>query len=84
MSLKQQNNYIVTFFTHSGAVAYRRYLAKMSIEADMMPVPRILSSSCGVCLNFDFDDILKAVTTDVDSIYIVKDGKYSLIYESEE
>ncbi|MGL5439278.1 MAG: DUF3343 domain-containing protein [Filifactoraceae bacterium] len=84
MSLEQLNSYIVTFFTHSGAVAYKRYLSKLGTEAELMPVPRSLSSSCGVCLRLEYSHIMEAVTTDVDCIYKMSDGKYYLIYECEE
>ena len=42
--------YIATFYSHYGAIQYRKNCEKMDLEAVVMPVPRDLSSSCGtVC-----------------------------------
>lgn len=41
-------DYIATFFTHSGAVKYRRYMGRLGVEAELLPVPRRLSSDCGI------------------------------------
>ena len=47
--------YIATFFTHSGAVKYKRYMQKLGIQAELMPVPRRLSSDCGIAARFEAD-----------------------------
>ena len=81
MSLEQANKYIVLFFTHSGAVKYRRFLNKNNIDNEMMPVPRRLSSSCGVCISFCYDDISSIITTDIEKIFKEIDGsKFEEIY----
>lgn len=41
--------YIVTFYSHFGAVRYKQLCAEAGISCRMMPVPRDLSSSCGTC-----------------------------------
>lgn len=84
MSLQAKNNYLVTFFTHSGAVGYKRYLNKLCIESEMMPVPRKLSSSCGLCLCFEIENINENITTDIESIYTQNAQDYTLIYSCEE
>lgn len=43
-------NYIVTFYSHFGAVRYKKLCDGAGIAARMMPVPRTLSSSCGTCV----------------------------------
>ena len=43
-------NYIVTFYSHFGAVRYKKQCDRAGITARMMPVPRTLSSSCGTCV----------------------------------
>ncbi len=43
--------YIGTFFTHSGAIKYSRFLNKLNINNQTMPVPRKISSNCGIGLN---------------------------------
>jgi len=40
---------IVTFHTYFGAMNFERNMKKMGINVTMMPVPRALSASCGVC-----------------------------------
>ena len=42
-----QVTYIVTFFSHFGAVRYKQLCGEWGISCRMMPVPRDLSSSCG-------------------------------------
>ena len=41
--------YIVTFFSHFGAVRYKQLCQQQGVSCRMMPVPRSLSSSCGTC-----------------------------------
>lgn len=48
-------NYIATFFSHFGAMRYKKELDSEGIEASMMPVPRFLSSSCGTCVSYSSD-----------------------------
>ena len=45
--------YIATFYSHYGAIQYRKNCEKMDLEAVVMPVPRDLSSSCGTCVRFE-------------------------------
>ena len=45
-----QVTYIVTFFSHFGAVRYKQLCAEAGVACRMMPVPRDLSSSCGTCV----------------------------------
>ena len=43
---------IATFYSHFGAVHFKRYCGTRGWEAKLMPVPRQLSSSCGTCVRF--------------------------------
>ena len=45
--------YIATFYSHFGAIKFKKELAKKDITATLAPVPRDLSSSCGTCVRFD-------------------------------
>ncbi|MGL5255836.1 MAG: DUF3343 domain-containing protein [Proteocatella sp.] len=84
MSLKPQNNYLVTFFTHSGAIKYKKMLQNEGSSCTIMPVPRSLSSSCGVCITFSRNTIKDIVSTDIQSIYLVIErNNYSLIYSTD-
>ena len=44
--------YIATFYSHYGAIQFRRTCETMNLRAEIMPVPRDLSSSCGTCVKF--------------------------------
>ncbi len=46
-------SYLATFFSHFGAVRFRRLCSSRGVEAELMPVPRSLSSNCGTCARFD-------------------------------
>lgn len=74
--------YVALFFTHSGAIKFKRFSKKNNIDCELMPVPRKLSSNCGVCARFQFDgDIKKLIDDEIESIYEIIDGKYVLVYE---
>ena len=45
--------YIATFYSHYGAIQFRKNCEKMKLDAVIMPVPRNLSSSCGTCVQFE-------------------------------
>jgi len=84
MSSKLPNRYLVTFFTHSGAIKYRRMLEKEGIKCETMPVPRSLSSSCGICVKFERSEIKDIVSTDVQAIYLDTDDLgYQNIFTSD-
>jgi len=44
--------YLATFHTHFGAMSFRNQMKKRGDKPQMMPVPRALSASCGVCIRF--------------------------------
>ena len=48
---------IATFFSHFGAVRFRRLCRARGVEVELMPVPRSLSSSCGTCARFEGDPL---------------------------
>ena len=45
-------NYIATFFSHFGAMVFKKKCDVEGYPAVIMPVPRSLSSSCGTCVKF--------------------------------
>ena len=45
--------YIATFFSHFGAIRFKKLCQKASWPAKVMPVPRDLSSSCGTCVRYE-------------------------------
>ncbi|MEF9952172.1 DUF3343 domain-containing protein [Clostridium sp.] len=76
--------YVAVFFTHSGAIKYDKYLKSKSIESTLMPVPRKLSSSCGIGCKFLFNnDINSLVCEDINKIFYNNSGVYEIIYEND-
>ena len=49
--------YIATFFSHFGAIRFRKLCQKAGWAAQVMPVPRDLSSSCGTCVRYQGTDL---------------------------
>jgi len=48
-----------------------------------MPVPRKLSSSCGVSARFEYDeDIRSMISEDIESLFAVEDKEYKLLYRN--
>lgn len=81
----EKNKYVVLFFTQYGAIHYSKLLDQEGIENENKPVPRVLSSSCGVCVELFLDqdrDVLEYLTEDVEFIYKNENDEYSLIYEN--
>ena len=62
--------YIATFHTHLSALMTSRALTNLGVRAQMMPVPRKLSSSCGTCVRYMADQPhLDAMDEDVEGVY---------------
>jgi hypothetical protein len=77
--------YIATFHTHLSALITSRTLTGLGVRAQMMPVPRKLSSSCGTCVRYLSEDAnLSAMDEDVEAVYekIGKDD-YLLLMNAE-
>ncbi len=49
-------NSVVLFYSTSHAIKAEKYSNLNSLDAKLIPVPRHLSSSCGVCLSFNEED----------------------------
>nr|WP_307989124.1 DUF3343 domain-containing protein [uncultured Niameybacter sp.] len=74
--------YIATFFTHFGAIQFGRKLSRQNISYRMMPVPRMISSSCGSCIRFE-GELLAGIEEDeeIEGLYRVVEDKYELILQ---
>jgi len=72
------NNYIATFYSQYGALSLRKELLSREIAAELISVPRQLSTSCGVCVTFKHDDWDCAKgAEDLEGVYLViDDGRY--------
>lgn len=75
-------NYIALFFTHSGAIKFKKVLKMQEIDSVLMPVPRTLSSNCGISVKFFFyNKIEDLINEDIEKIYQITDkNSYSLVY----
>jgi hypothetical protein len=76
--------YIATFFTHSGAVKYKRHMNKRNIHVELMPVPRRLSSDCGIGARFFIEEDIKGfISEDIDKLFLIEKGGERLVYRAE-
>lgn len=77
--------YIATFHTHLSALMTSRNLTSCGIRAQMMPVPRKLSASCGTCVRYLAEDPnLGAMDEDVEAVYEKRSSEeYTLLLEKE-
>ncbi|MEG2353590.1 MAG: DUF3343 domain-containing protein [Clostridium sp.] len=76
--------FIVLFHTHSGAIKFHRAIESKGIEGELMPVPRKLSSSCGIGCKFQHDiNIEEFISEEVERIFEIKEKDYIKVYEEE-
>ena len=73
------NLYLATFHTHLAAMRTHRALAAAGVAAQLAPVPRTLSASCGTCVLFTAEEPhLDAMDRDVERVVqrLERDGEY--------
>ena len=76
--------YIATFHTHLAALRSSRSLTSAGIAAQMTPVPRKLSSSCGTCVRYESETpALELLDADAEAVYADTEGKYTLVHNFE-
>ena len=76
--------YIATFFSHFGAMRCKKICDGQCIPARMMPVPRLLSSSCGTCVRMEAEDagmILR--TEESEQIALEETDGYRIVWKAE-
>ena len=81
-----QVTYIITFFSHFGAVRYKQLCCEEGISCRMMPVPRNLSSSCGTCVRCE-DSYLPptdACAEEIEQIAAWDGRQYTTLYHTDE
>lgn len=73
--------YIATFHTHLAALRSSRSLTSAGIPAQMTPVPRRLSSSCGTCVRYEAGTPeLELLDTDAEAVYEDSGREYILLH----
>ena len=74
--------YIATFYSHFAAMTFKNELDQKEINAKLMPVPRLISSSCGTCVKYESDEIIKpSDCEELEEIYRVEKKKLIKIEE---
>ena len=70
--------YIATFFSHFGAIRFKKLCQKAGWTAQVMPVPRDLSSSCGTCVRYQGTDLCPddRMPEEVEQIVEATEGGY--------
>ncbi len=76
---------IATFFSHFGAIRFKKLCDSAGYAAKIMPVPRTLSSSCGTCVRYEGQTFLpsSSVPDEVEQIVQVAEDGYSPLYRAE-
>ena len=77
--------YIATFYSHFGAIRFKREAPKGVTNIELRPVPRDLSSSCGTSASFDAGEsftFTDAPTEEIAQIVTVTDEGYRTNFES--
>ena len=77
--------FIATFHTHLSALMTSRALTALGVRAQMMPVPRKLSASCGTCVRYLSEDpCLDAMDEDTEAVYEkIGSEEYTLLMETQ-
>jgi len=76
--------YTVVFFTHSGAVKFDRHMKKSGFFCELMPVPRKLSSNCGIGARIEYDGNLDdIVSNDTEKIFRHVGDSFEIAYSAE-
>ena len=77
--------YIATFFSHFGAIRFKKLCGEHNIEARVMPVPRNLSSSCGTCVRYVSDERFPSTPypEEMEQIVEADTDSYKVIYRAE-
>ena len=77
--------YIATFYNHFGAIRYKKMCKKRGWEAQLSPVPRSLSSSCGTCVIYEAPEEKPsdAIPEEIEQIVRVNGDGYVCLYRAE-
>lgn len=77
-------NYTIVFHTQSGALKFDSKMRKLNIPCSLQPVPRKLSSSCGICAKVKSEyDPEHLIEPEIERIYKeTSNNQYELLYEN--
>lgn len=77
--------YIATFYSHFGAIRFKREAPEGVTNIELRPVPRNLSSSCGTSASFEADEsftFTEDPTEEIEQIVAVTVEGYRTIFEN--
>ena len=79
-------SYIATFFSHFGAIRFKKELENLGTGVTLMPVPRAISSSCGTCAAFEAQKLPEIKHPDEieQVVYEDENGKYVKVFSSDD
>lgn len=75
--MSKTNHAVILVYATSHALRAETILAEAGIESKLIPVPRHLSSDCGVCLRINQEDMELAKET-LTNVNLDFDGVYKL------
>ena len=77
--------YIATFYSHFGAIRFKKLCDSRQVAAKVMPVPRDLSSSCGTCVGFEGEIpcLPGAWPEEMEQVVAVADNGYHILYRAD-
>lgn len=79
--------YIATFFSHFGAVRFQHLCVERGWQAQLRPMPRSLSSSCGTCVVFQaaaLEDAESLQTPELEQLVLQCGDGYEVVYTAAE
>lgn len=69
---------VITFHSHYDAMRQKRLLRMNGVEAELVPVPRSLSSSCGSAIVVGKDDLkMDLLIDDIEGLWLNEEDKWS-------
>lgn len=78
-------DYIVLFFTNSSAIKFARLIKNSNYTGELIPLPRKLTSSCGMGVKIHFTgDLSQIISGEIEKIYAVEGSQYKLVYRAKE
>lgn len=78
-----EKKYLATFHTQSAAIQFEKSMKAAGHYCKLKPVPRKLSSSCGICAMFSLENFEIFVAEDLEHVYYENDVKFELIFTNE-
>lgn len=78
--------YIATFYSHFGAIRFKKLCDTKGFTARIMPVPRDLSSSCGTCVQWEGSPVSSSEiqTDEVEQMAEITENGYRTYYTAED